>query len=482
MTKRQIIKKIKSADWYRQGGAIVPYFPSIPYRAAFYYFDGFNFYKGQNNYGYFDKSKQKKFFLQLLKKQLNNKLYLNQKLITAWRKLKKQKDELLKKINPQYLATLADKELLRFHNQINQALFKLWERSICLEASDPWSDIVLRKYLKLHGKDNIKPEHLALLCGPEKPRHLQREKLSEIKIAIKIKQKKNSEKDIAKHQKEYDWLGTNWAGVKLLSFDYFKKQINQTAKKSMNILIKEKNKLLFWQRKRQKQIKTLQKKLKLPTELKILFGLFSTLSDWREERKKDAMTTLVPLDKIIDEFSRRTKLSKKLLFFLDGKEFTDIKSIEKQKNELQKRTKACFYFVTKKGKLTAFTDKKAVSLHRLLENSLIHSKTLTGSVAYKGTAKGRIKIVISKEDFKKVRQGDILVTQMTRPEFMPILRKAAAIITDEGGITCHAAIISRELKIPCVIGTQIATKLLKDGDLVEVDANRGIVKIIKKWT
>lgn len=60
------------------------------------------------------------------------------------------------------------------------------------------------------------------------------------------------------------------------------------------------------------------------------------------------------------------------------------------------------------------------------------------------------------------------------------MERAATIITDEGGITCHAAIISRELKIPCIIGTKIATQVLKDGDRVEVDANKGIIRILQK--
>jgi len=68
---------------------------------------------------------------------------------------------------------------------------------------------------------------------------------------------------------------------------------------------------------------------------------------------------------------------------------------------------------------------------------------------------------------------------MTNPNMMPLIRKAKAIITDEGGITCHAAIISRELNIPCIIGTKIATKVLKDGDRVEVDADKGIVRKLK---
>jgi len=68
---------------------------------------------------------------------------------------------------------------------------------------------------------------------------------------------------------------------------------------------------------------------------------------------------------------------------------------------------------------------------------------------------------------------------MTQPEFLPAMKKASAIITDEGGLTCHAAIISRELGIPCIIGTKIATKVFKDGDIVEVDATRGIVTMLE---
>ncbi|GAG36014.1 unnamed protein product, partial [marine sediment metagenome] len=72
-----------------------------------------------------------------------------------------------------------------------------------------------------------------------------------------------------------------------------------------------------------------------------------------------------------------------------------------------------------------------------------------------------------------------LVTPMTNPSFVPAMQKAKAILTDQGGLLCHAAIMSRELDIPCVIGTKIATKVLKDGDLVEVDADKGVIRIIK---
>ncbi|GAI96058.1 unnamed protein product, partial [marine sediment metagenome] len=104
---------------------------------------------------------------------------------------------------------------------------------------------------------------------------------------------------------------------------------------------------------------------------------------------------------------------------------------------------------------------------------------IRGNTANRGKAKGPVKVVKYSPDCSKIEKGDILVASMTTPEFVGAMRRAAAIITDEGGITCHAAIVSRELNIPCVIGTKIATKVLKDGDKVEVDANRGVVRKIR---
>ena len=104
-------------------------------------------------------------------------------------------------------------------------------------------------------------------------------------------------------------------------------------------------------------------------------------------------------------------------------------------------------------------------------------KIIKGSVAYSGKKTGKVCQIYTKEDFKKFEKGDILVTTMTTPKFTPILKLAGAIVTDEGGITCHAAIIARELKIPCIIGCKNATEILKNDMIVEVSANEGIINI-----
>jgi pyruvate,water dikinase len=92
-----------------------------------------------------------------------------------------------------------------------------------------------------------------------------------------------------------------------------------------------------------------------------------------------------------------------------------------------------------------------------------------------GGASGPVRVLSSLADAERMRDGDVLVTHMTAPDWTALMRRAAAIVTDSGGMTCHAAIVSRELGIPCVVGTSEATRVLRDGELVTVDATHGVV-------
>ncbi|MBI3623314.1 phosphoenolpyruvate synthase [Candidatus Pacearchaeota archaeon] len=110
------------------------------------------------------------------------------------------------------------------------------------------------------------------------------------------------------------------------------------------------------------------------------------------------------------------------------------------------------------------------------EGKDIHGEViLTGLAASPGIAYGKVKIVMEMKDLEKITKGDILVTKMTNPDMVVSMQKSAAIVTDEGGLTAHAAIVSREMGIPAVVGTQDATKKLKDGDIITVDAFKGKV-------
>ena len=131
------------------------------------------------------------------------------------------------------------------------------------------------------------------------------------------------------------------------------------------------------------------------------------------------------------------------------------------------------------GKMEVLTGSELAEFKKSLLEETAFATELKGKVACVGKAVGICKIIVSPKDYPKFERGDILVSPMTNPDMMPLLEKAAAFVTDEGGLTCHAAIISRELNKPCVIGTKIATKVLKDGDLVEVDATKGVIKKVR---
>ncbi|XRO75354.1 phosphoenolpyruvate synthase [Methanocaldococcus sp. 28A] len=121
------------------------------------------------------------------------------------------------------------------------------------------------------------------------------------------------------------------------------------------------------------------------------------------------------------------------------------------------------------------TLKKGKKEKKVKEEEIEAKILLKGIGASPGIATGTVKIIKDVSEIDKVKEGDILVTQMTTPDMVPAMKKAAAIITDEGGLTCHAAIVSRELGTPCVVGTKKATEILKDGMVVTVDGEKGIV-------
>jgi len=144
--------------------------------------------------------------------------------------------------------------------------------------------------------------------------------------------------------------------------------------------------------------------------------------------------------------------------------------------EVEERTHG---FVYVNGQVFVSKDYQRVFKERgyLYEEEKPTGSQLKGTVASSGgVVKGKVKLLYSVEQLNEFPKGAILVTPMTVPDFIPAMKMAKAIVTDEGGVTCHAAIVSREMNIPCIIGTKFATKLLKDGDLVEVDTEKGTVK------
>ncbi|MFA6391676.1 MAG: PEP-utilizing enzyme [Patescibacteria group bacterium] len=150
-----------------------------------------------------------------------------------------------------------------------------------------------------------------------------------------------------------------------------------------------------------------------------------------------------------------------------------------EKNILKNRYNfSVIYSENKQTKI--ITGQKAKNIEKSIFKTIKGNKQreLKGICAYQGEVKGTARIILDPHNFKLCNKGDILITGMTRPEFLPLVKKVAAIVTDVGGLLSHAAITAREFKIPTIVGTGTATKTFKDGEKVIVDANSGIIKLI----
>jgi len=149
-------------------------------------------------------------------------------------------------------------------------------------------------------------------------------------------------------------------------------------------------------------------------------------------------------------------------------------------SEKVKLRKEAYVFLYDNGVAMAVVGQQAKSIMKWVTdgiNQISHDITeLEGQAASPGRARGPVRLIRYAQNANELQDGEILICSMTSPDYVPAMKRAAAIVTDEGGMLCHAAIVSRELGIPCIVGTRIATRVLNDGDEVEVDADAGVVR------
>lgn len=207
--------------------------------------------------------------------------------------------------------------------------------------------------------------------------------------------------------------------------------------------------------------------------------------NWRSAIFVKEMKILNSFDNFLKTLAKKSGIKNiEDLFYLEIKEFKKglKQGFEKNtKNKINKRKKS-FAYIFLGGKKEVIED---TAVLRKMEDWFFggenfSKKTLRGLVAYKKNDKvvGKVKIIEKPKLKAKIDRNTILVTLQITPNFIPIVRNFSAIIADEGGITSHAAIISREFKIPCIVGTQNATKFLKSGNLIEMNMRSGKVILL----
>ena len=309
-------------------------------------------------------------------------------------------------------------------------------------------------------------------------------------IKNKVKKWKNDNAVINlidKHVKKFGWIAYYYIGPAWNRNDIIKiienniKIIKNTKEK-----IKE---ILEYRKVTENEKRKLQKKLKLDVDSKALFDKICTMIFLKAYRKEYLIYSNFCFDPILREIGKRLELELKYVRYLTISEIEKYLSNKKLWTSAVKKiiknryNKGCIS-VAEKGKIKLLSLTAGKKYNKYIKKEKVQNeseiKELTGSCAFSGIVVGKARIINLKEEVNKIKKGEILVSRSTNPDLIIAMQKASAFVTNEGGITCHAAIVAREMKKPCVIGTKIATKVIKDGDYIEVDAGKGIVKILNR--
>ncbi|MBI4043385.1 MAG: hypothetical protein HY393_01090 [Candidatus Diapherotrites archaeon] len=287
------------------------------------------------------------------------------------------------------------------------------------------------------------------------------------------------------HQEKYGWIGTA-ENDKPWDMTYYKEQLQNDLCMSEGKIVKRMNTKQENKNNLQAKQILLQKKLQLKPETVYLLDLTKEFAHIRFDTRLAWVKSGFMLKKIFNEIKIRTGVKEEQLQRYRLKEMLELlKNNKKLNKKIIDKRKSSYVFHLKNNKIKFYVGKDAEGFANQINKMDYSNLTeIRGQVANPGIVRGKVRLIYAQTknqeaEMSNMKEGEILVTGMTRPHLIAAMKKAAAIVTDEGGVTSHAAIVSRELNKPCVIGTKIATKWLKNGNMVEVDANKGIIRILK---
>lgn len=497
-------RQLGKMNWYRQSGSMKPLTLSYPWLTAIkltihgrripvYFRNVYGYMKDDFGLLYWPEKSMEQVANYYLKKQEGDHFFI-QRLEKWWQR--NPRDQFLKivtELEEQDFTQLNAAQFYSAFRIFSRAYIETWQETLFHDAFDLMGERFLDDYIK---KEAVKlpATQLLTLLSSDKPSVLQKEKFDLAELAKVADQHKRLKKlvgmgklsaikrdfpsfyrRLVRHSQQYYWKHNDYAHIIRLGpadlLEELRGLLNQDNVWHEILSAKRK----FARVKSNKQ--RLFKRLGLSIGLQSLFTLLSTISKWRDDRKAVNQLGNVFVRKFAKEISRRTGIPQDDLeygLYWEYKKF--FKPTATYRRSLHARSKGGFGYILHPGlKTDIFIGKAAKGLSEFLDRR-IDQKGLHGRSAYAGVVSGRVKLILTQKDFYKMKRGDILVAPNTRPEYVPVIKIAAAIISEEGGLTCHTAIVSRELKIPALVGVQGAIAALKDGDRVEVDAVKGIVR------
>ncbi len=367
-------------------------------------------------------------------------------------------------------------ELIKY----NAIVFSMWHYSFIIDCFDPsGADIVEESVWKYY--PSISADKHELLLRHTQPTTAE---LLERRAIVALLQHEDNAAQVLKN--EFHWIENNYSGVRDLPTTYFQKVLNkQTAQYTTSASLTQRvDEIDKMPRRIKKEKEKIMAQWNIRSEHQRIISLFAFLTDWREERKRNTQMMSWGFQQFINALAHHWGLEPQLVTQIHSEEYDLFgSSIEHIQNTLNRRysTGMVYAMDNRNGQRFIIDEPNDVQsiLNKVNEKMLGEAQSeVRGMIARRGIVEGTVRIINTTNDFPKFHDGDILISGMTRPELMQVIRKAGGIITDEGGITCHAAVISRELGIPCIIGTQTATRTFKDGDQILLDADTGVVRKI----
>ena len=266
-------------------------------------------------------------------------------------------------------------------------------------------------------------------------------------------------KDIDGFIKKYFWIDNNYSQTRVLSKDEVENRLSSIKPSKLQT---EKS-----------------AKINLSKEIERLVELLKNFATYQDDRKRNILIYLHYLEILLKEIGKRSKISLQAMRDTFPHEIEDILNGKITEDFTNKRKEKCFVVWKEKAEIPSIlVGEEVKEWEEILTPKTTDTKIVKGNCASKGKVTGKVRILLNASENDKLEDGEVLVTFMTSPDFMSAVRRCSAIVTNLGGITSHAAIISRELKIPCVVGTKNATEILKTGNLVEVNADSGEIRIL----
>ncbi|MFA6550719.1 MAG: PEP-utilizing enzyme, partial [Candidatus Gracilibacteria bacterium] len=342
--------------------------------------------------------------------------------------------------------------------------------------TNPWTELLTEVLSKKISDKTDLNKALSILTSPEKSSYLNEYQVAAAKLGIERERGKNI--DLASEQlaRDYAWIHYTFQGVPIGKKDVLNTidEIKKTDP-SLPAYVKASEERLS-QLKLQKI--ELIKKCNLTVKEVELFEIGAEIVFIKYFRKGIFAEAYYSVEFLLAEIGKRVGCSRNDVTNMYVNEvLASLKIGSFPKGLIQQRLK-------KSGMWGHSGQSYPLSYkaEEVYKNSVIKEVAGTdirGQVAFVGKVVGIVKIVNTPDDIAKFKDGEVLVSRSTNPSLIIAMQRASAFVTDLGGLTCHAAIVAREMKKPCVVGTKIATKVLKDGMVVEVDANNGVVRIIK---